>query len=159
MVLYLHILSWPLVLVMEQKYANDIKRLRYVIILQSYLFFGCAFAVLGSAFNFSQHPECNHLFVVTLFRPFPLLPTSRTVLLCVFAVLAITYTGYILKPFLSYFRAGAAGNGQSGPNSGTTEDKFDRKFATLVTARMFKFKSLYDTLGVNHLNSGCSMFP
>jgi hypothetical protein len=132
MVLYLHILSWPLVLVIERKYAKDIKHLRYVIILQSYLFFGCAFAVLGSAFNFSQHPECNHLFVVTLFQPFPLLPTSRKVLLGLFSVLAIAYTGYILKPLLSYFGAGTTGNRQSGSNSGLTEDKFDGKFATFV---------------------------
>jgi len=68
--------------------------LTLAVVLQTCLFLACAMAIFGKAYTFGDIPECNPIFVVSLFHPFPILPTSRRVLLGILGALTITYVGY-----------------------------------------------------------------
>lgn len=87
---------------LERSYAlqnqpNEL--LKYLVILQSYLFLGCAFTVLGSAPTFGQHHECNRVILVAIFAPFRLLPIGRIVFLTICSTATVVYTIYLVHRF------------------------------------------------------------
>ena len=111
-----------------------------VVVLQTCVFLTCVLTVFGTAKTFGKAHECNTAFVVTLFRPFPVLPTSRLVVLGVFGAMTIAYTGYyafiVIKTIWPNIRVrlvAGSHNPSPTPPPGTVE-KFDRKFTLTVVA-------------------------
>ena len=101
-------------------------------------------AIFGKAYTFGDASECNRIFVVSLFHPFPILPTSRRVLLGIFGALTITYVGYYAflvgkaaKPY--FIKRLAVFHGTTAPPTPPIvrpdgKKVFDRKFFATVAA-------------------------
>lgn len=68
--------------------------LTIAVLLQTCLFLACLLEVFVNASTFGDVPECNTIFVVSVFHPFPILPISRRVVLGIFGAVTIAYVGY-----------------------------------------------------------------
>ena len=116
--------------------------IRGFVILQTYLFLSCSLAIFAIAHTFGKARQCNDLFVVTLFHPFPVLPTSRRVLLGLFGAATVAYSGrYVVIIGKAVRRRRAKKSGGDQPpddadsfktSKGKMEEFFDKWFVTTV---------------------------
>ncbi|TFK46503.1 hypothetical protein OE88DRAFT_896385 [Heliocybe sulcata] len=94
-VLYLLTPSWAAIFFTMPQY-NRHKRsgsiIKYLAILQSYLIFACAFAVLRYAPTFGTEVECNKDLVFVIFKPFKVLYAGRNAFLVLLAIVTLAYT-------------------------------------------------------------------
>ena len=116
--------------------------IRSLVILQTYLFLACSLAIFAIAHTFGKAQQCNDRFVVSLFHPFPVLPTSRRVLLGIFSVAIIVYSGryvILIGKAARHRWAKKSGGGQDSGDAGSSktskgkmEEFFDKWFVATV---------------------------
>jgi len=151
-VVYLNLLSCPVVVFLQHtssrnsRAANAMKLFSNItsttwrtllVILQTCVFLTCVLTVFGTANTFGKAHECNTYFVITFFRPFPVLPTSRRVVLGAFGIITIAYTGYyaliVVKAIWPKIVQVAGSHGTTAtPPAG--RESFDSKFTLTVVA-------------------------
>lgn len=105
-----------------------------------------------NASTFGDVPECNTIFVVSVFHPFRILPTSRRVVLGIFGAVTIVYVGYYVflvgKALQPYFvRRLANLHGAAAPAAPPTvlldgKKVFDRNF-TATTAAILLLSAIH----------------
>lgn len=95
-VLYLLTLSWAAVffsLPSYNRFRKSDRTLKYLSIVQSYILFGFAFAVLVKANSgFGSMPICNVGARVAIFRPFNILPVGRILALVAMSIVIAIYS-------------------------------------------------------------------
>ncbi|EPQ51727.1 hypothetical protein GLOTRDRAFT_117755 [Gloeophyllum trabeum ATCC 11539] len=94
-VLYLLSPSWAAIFFTMPQYNRHKKSepiVKVLAIVQSYLLFACAFAILGNASTFGSSPECNSHLVFVIFRPFHVLNAGRNAFLVLLSIVALIYT-------------------------------------------------------------------
>jgi hypothetical protein len=99
-VFYLLYISWVTVyfsLPANTRFPGKVKMLHLCSVIQSFILFAFAFAMLGTATKFGSSPDCNHNAVVVLFRPFAALDVGRILFLVLTALVVIIYGGIIYK--------------------------------------------------------------
>ncbi|KAJ7118140.1 hypothetical protein C8R44DRAFT_982867 [Mycena epipterygia] len=99
-VFYLLYLSWVTVffsLPACARFTGNVKMLHFFSIIQSYIVFAFAFAMLITAKSFGSYPQCNSNAVVVLFRPFSALKSGRTVCWVMTVLVVTVYTGILVK--------------------------------------------------------------
>jgi hypothetical protein len=82
------------------RFAGGTKILKFLSIIQSYLVFAFALAMLTKAKTVGSNPECNGNAVVVLFRPFSALHAGRTVGWIVTTSVIAFYTGMMVMEYL-----------------------------------------------------------
>ncbi|KZT24781.1 hypothetical protein NEOLEDRAFT_1093604 [Neolentinus lepideus HHB14362 ss-1] len=112
-VLYLLTPSWTAIFFTMPQYNRHRKSgaiVKYLAILQSYLVFACAFAILTKAESFGSDPQCNKDLVFVIFRPFRVLYAGRNAFLVLLSLCTLFYTVMLYSDYSTiihrYFREG-----------------------------------------------------
>ncbi|KAF9466923.1 hypothetical protein BDZ94DRAFT_1305793 [Collybia nuda] len=102
-VFYLLHLSWTTIffcLPACNRFAEDLKFLKLWSIVQSYMVFTFAFALLASAKSFGRSPGCNQNAALVIFRPFPMFNAGLIVCWVLVVGVVSIYTLILVKEYI-----------------------------------------------------------
>ncbi|KAI5118519.1 hypothetical protein M0805_007688 [Coniferiporia weirii] len=101
-VFYLLALSWASVffsLPAYNRFVKSDKTLKYLSVLQSYILFAFALAILIKADSFGMTPPCNPNAVAVIFRPIPALRAGRIAASVLVVITIIIYSGLTISDY------------------------------------------------------------